>query len=184
MGGAPTRHFLAATLQAVADGDQVAFERLYKATAAKIFGVCLTILADRAEAEEVLQEVFLTVWQKAVQYDETIASPITWIMTIARNRSIDRLRARSDDRAVPIGEAHAVVDPAISAIAVLEMAEQRARLIECLALLERRDAAAIQAAYLGGMRYGDLARRDGTPLGTMKSRIRRAMARLRECLSL
>lgn len=83
---------LAAALRRVAEGDRAALRLVYDETAAKLFGVCLRILNDRSEAEDVLQDVYITVWQKARAFDEARASPITWLVAIARNRAIDRLR--------------------------------------------------------------------------------------------
>src|ERR1700741_5651092 len=88
-----SRSQLAAALMRVAAGDGAALRTVYQDTSAKLFGVCLRILNDRSEAEDVLQDVFVTVWRKAASFDATRASPITWLVTIARNRAIDRLRA-------------------------------------------------------------------------------------------
>src|SRR5216683_4897247 len=88
-----SRSQLAAALVRVAGGDRAALKMVYQDTSAKLFGVCLRILNDKGEAEDVLQEVYLTVWRKAATFDPARASPITWLMAIARNRSIDRLRA-------------------------------------------------------------------------------------------
>src|ERR1700704_849135 len=87
------RSQLAAALVRVAGGDRAALRIVYQDTSAKLYGVCLRILKDRAEAEDVLQEVYVTVWRKAGSFDPGRASPITWLVAIARNRSIDRLRA-------------------------------------------------------------------------------------------
>src|SRR5438093_3230929 len=87
------RSQLAAALVRVAGGDRTALRIVYQDTSAKLFGVCLRILNDRSEAEDVLQEVYLTVWRKAGSFDPARASPISWLIAIARNRAIDRLRA-------------------------------------------------------------------------------------------
>src|SRR5919197_5513946 len=86
---------LAAALVRVAGGDRAALRLVYQETSAKLFGVCLRILRDRSEAEDVLQDVYVTVWRKAASFDPDRASPITWMVAIARNRSIDRLRSRA-----------------------------------------------------------------------------------------
>src|SRR6266496_535358 len=93
-----TRSQLAAALVRVAGGDRAALRIVYQDTCAKLFGVCLRILRDRSEAEDVLQDVYVAVWRKAGTFDPGRASPITWLVAIARNRSIDRLRARAVDR--------------------------------------------------------------------------------------
>src|SRR5262249_19423712 len=88
-----SRSQLAAALARVAGGDRAALRLIYQDTSAKLFGVCLRILNDRSEAEDVLQDVYMTVWRKAATFDPGRASPITWLVAIARNRSIDRLRS-------------------------------------------------------------------------------------------
>ncbi|WP_370192282.1 sigma-70 family RNA polymerase sigma factor, partial [Aurantimonas coralicida] len=86
-------------LRAVAAGDRGALQAVYDLTSAKLFGICLRILGDREEAEDVLQDVYLIIWRKAESFDAGRASPITWLATIARNRSIDRLRQVGPRRA-------------------------------------------------------------------------------------
>src|SRR4029450_5928295 len=86
---------LAAALMRAASGDRAALRLVYQQTSAKLFAVCLRILKDRSEAEDVLQDVYVTVWRKAASFDPGRASPITWMVAIARNRSIDRLRSRA-----------------------------------------------------------------------------------------
>src|ERR1700682_1124291 len=93
-----TRSQLVAALVRVAGGDRTALRTIYQDTSAKLFGVCLRILNDRGEAEDVLQDVYVTVWRKAASFDPARASPITWLVAIARNRSIDRLRAGAGSR--------------------------------------------------------------------------------------
>src|SRR5215510_14602187 len=105
---AATRSQLAAALVRVASGDRAALRLVYQDTSAKLFGVCLRILNDRSEAEDVLQDVYVTVWRKAASFDPARASPITWLVAIARNRAIDRLRASAvSRRAEPIENAEA-----------------------------------------------------------------------------
>ena len=117
-----TRRQLVAALVRVAGGDRAALRVVYQDTSAKLFGVCLRILKDRGEAEDVLQEVFVTVWRKAASFDPGRASPITWMVAIARNRAIDRLRASAVSRRMePIESADAVSDPAPAAVERVEM---------------------------------------------------------------
>src|ERR1700754_4230074 len=92
-GGGAARERLRDALVAVAGGDRAAFESLYKATSAKLFGVCLRILQKRSDAEDVLQETYVAIWHKAGMFDAERASPITWLAMIARNKAIDRARA-------------------------------------------------------------------------------------------
>ncbi len=177
------RKQLVAALARVAGGDRTALRLLYRDTSAKLFGVCLRILRDNGEAEDVLQEVYITVWRNAAAFDPERASPITWLVAIARNRSIDRLRAGAKARRMqPIGDALDVSDAAPSALAQVESGEEHKRLLDCLGELEPRHAAAIRGAFLDGATYEELAQRVDVPLGTMKSWIRRSLMRLRDCL--
>jgi RNA polymerase sigma-70 factor, ECF subfamily len=178
-----TRSQLAAALVRVAGGDRAALRVVYQDTSAKLFGVCLRILKDRGEAEDVLQEVFVTVWRRAASFDPGRASPITWMVAIARNRAIDRLRASAVSRRMePIESADAVSDPAPAAVERVELAQQHQRLSRCLEELEARHARAIREAFLDGTTYEELAARMSVPLGTMKSWIRRGLLKLRTCL--
>jgi RNA polymerase sigma factor (sigma-70 family) len=177
------RSQLVAALTRVASGDRAALRLVYADTAAKLFGICLRILNDRTEAEDVLQEIYLTVWRRAGSFDPGRASPITWLVAIARNRSIDRLRSGAASRRVePIEAAEDVRDPAMPALDRLEASQQNVRLSACLEKLEGRQSAAIRAAFLDGKTYEELAERMGVPLGTMKSWIRRGLLKLRNCL--
>src|SRR6516165_10173441 len=105
------RKQLAAALVRVSEGDRAAMRLLYRDTSAKLFGVCLRILGDRSEAEDVLQDTYLTIWRRAAEFDRSRASPVTWLVAIARNRSIDRLRAGATvPRMRPIDDATDVGD--------------------------------------------------------------------------
>jgi RNA polymerase sigma factor (sigma-70 family) len=178
-----TRSQLAAAIARVAGGDRSALRIVYQDTSAKLFGVCLRILSDRGEAEDVLQEVYVTVWRKAATFDPNRASPITWLVAIARNRAIDRLRATAVSRRMePIEAADAVSDPSPAAVERVELTQQHQRLAGCLEELEARHATAIRAAFLDGATYEELAARMSVPLGTMKSWIRRGLLKLRACL--
>jgi len=183
MGADANRGQLAAALVRVAAGDRNALRIIYQDTSAKLFGICLRILRDRSQAEDVLQDVYVTVWRKAATFDPERASPITWMVAIARNRAIDRLRSSAVSRRMePIEAADAVSDPGPTAVERVELAQQRQRLAECLEELEARHAAAIRAAFLDGATYEELATRANVPLGTMKSWIRRGLLKLRACL--
>jgi len=178
-----TRSQLAAALVRVATGDRAALRIVYQDTSAKLFGVCLRILNDRSEAEDVLQDVYVTVWRKAASFDPAKASPITWLVAIARNRAIDKLRASAvSRRSEPIESAEDVRDEAPAALDLVVAAEQQARLKTCLGELEERTAGVIRSAFLDGVTYEQLAARMNVPLGTMKSWIRRGLMKLRTCL--
>ncbi len=177
------REQLVAALARIAEGDREPLHPVYRDTSAKLFGVCLRILRDHGEAEDVLQEVFLAVWRGAAGFNPGRASPITWLVSIARNRAIDRLRSgASSRRAQPIEDAAAISDSAPDALEQIDTAEQQRRLTNCLGELEPRHANAIRAAFLDGATYEMLAERMNVPLGTMKSWIRRSLIKLRACL--
>jgi RNA polymerase sigma-70 factor (ECF subfamily) len=172
---------LAALIGAVAAGDRAAFRAVYERTSAKLYGICLRLLGSEAEAEDVLQEAYVTVWRNARRFDSAKASAITWLVVIARNKAIDRLRRR---RPVADGlEAAAEVpDEGPLATAVIEQKDDARRLAHCLDELDERARAMIRAAFLDGASYPELAEREGVPLGTMKSWIRRGLMRLKGCL--
>ena len=172
---------LVPVLHAVARGDRPALATLYRRTSAKLFGICVHLLGSESEAEEVLQEIYITVWQKAGRFDEARASPITWLAVIARNKSVDRLRLRRL-ATTDLGDAADVADGSDSALEVLQKQEQSDRLADCLKQLEERQQAMIRAAFLDGASYPELAKREAMALGTIKSRIRRGLLRLRGCL--
>ena len=178
-----TRDELSLALGATGRGDRAAFRRVYESTSAKLLGVCLRILADRQLAEDVLQDTYLTVWRKAESFDPSRASPITWLVTIARNRSIDRLRSGANLRkSAPIDAAHEVADDAPTPADALQTGDDVRRLNGCLETLDDKVGGAIRTAFMEGVTYDTLAARENVPLGTMKSWIRRGLLRLRTCL--
>ena len=174
------RAALTRALGQVAGRDAAALREVYRRTSAKLLGVCLRILNDRDEAEDVLQEVYITVWNKADRFDATRASPITWLVSIARNRAIDRIRARRPTADLEAGAA--VPDPQPSALTILEGRADSARLAGCLDQLDERHANAVRTAFFQGVTYDALALKLGVPLGTMKTWIRRSLISLRACL--
>lgn len=179
---------LEALLARVAMGDRAAFDALYEATSAKLYAVCLSVLKDRAEAEDILQEVYIRVWKNASRYVVNGLSPMTWLITIARNRAIDRLRARAARPAPDGAEMHADVISALPATdatpeAAAIQAQERQRLGDCLSLLDHPQASAVRAVYLEGLSYADLAREQGLPINTLRSWLRRSLLRLRDCVT-
>ncbi|QXQ08685.1 sigma-70 family RNA polymerase sigma factor [Sphingosinicellaceae bacterium] len=166
-------------LDRTASGDLPAFRGLYDATSAKLFGVILRILHERGEAEDVLQEVYTIVWRKAAEFDATRASPVTWMATIARNRAIDRLRARGSRPTVPIDAAAEVRDERPGADDLLSASDEARRLNAALGKLDARHAAAIRSTYFDGLTYEALAVREGVPVGTLKSWVRRGLIRMK-----
>jgi len=162
-------------------GDRAAFDLLYRQTSAKLFGVCLRVLNDRAEAEEALQEVFVKIWTKSDRYAVSELSPISWLVAIARNHAIDRIRARRQ-AAADIDAASDIADPAPGPEAMAVAAGEGQRIYLCLDELEKDRADAVRGAYLKGESYAELAERHGVPLNTMRTWLRRSLLKLRECL--
>lgn len=173
---------LAELLPRIASGDRNALQQLYEASSAKLFGVCLRILSDREESEDVLQEVYLTIWRRADRFDAGRASVMTWISTIARNRAIDRLRARGPLAYADQIDEVEIEDGAPRAEALLEASQDSAALNRCLSELDERTASVIRTAFYEGVTYEALAKRLNTPLGTVKSWIRRGLLKLKGCL--
>ena len=177
------RSLIAAALGRIPHGDRAALQTVYRLTSAKLFGVCLRILGAHGDAEDVLQEVYVTVWRKAADFDARRASPMTWLIAIARNRSIDRLRASRTSRNMEaIDVAVDVADTTPRADVALESVQEHVKLHGCLDGLASHERAALRGAFFDGSTYEDLATRLKVPLGTMKSWIRRGLAKLRECL--
>jgi len=162
-------------------GDREAFAALYQATSAKLFGVCLRVLNSRDEAEDALQDIYVKIWRNAGRYQAGGYSPMTWLITIARNHAIDRLRARRAQGG-EIEEAELVADgrPGPEALAIASA--ERGRLVGCLSELPEDRAQAVQLAYLHGETYADLAARFDVPLNTMRTWLRRSLQKLKECL--
>jgi RNA polymerase sigma-70 factor (ECF subfamily) len=173
---------IAALISRCALRDRQAFAELYRRTSAKLFGVTVRILKDRSEAEEALQEVYVKVWQRADRYVAGGYSPISWLVAIARNHSLDILRARkpvNDD----IDVALEVPDAAPTPEQAAADSGERSRIDACLDELDSDKAAAVRGAYLDGYSYDELATRYSVPLNTMRTWLRRSLLKLRECLS-
>lgn len=173
---------LADLLQRVGAGDRQAFELLYQRTAAKLLGVATRICWDRGQAEEAVQESYLTIWRRAASFDPARGSAMAWLQTLTRNQAVDHLRRLRAPAPFSLDEAAEVVDPAPLAFVTLEAHGEETRLLRCLEELAVGDARLIRAGFLEGSTYLELATRTGAPLGTIKSRIRRALLKLRVCL--
>lgn len=175
---------LAALLVRCADGDKSAMEVLYRSTSAKLYGIALALLKREDLAEDVMQEAFIKIWNRAASYDSSKGAPMTWMSSIVRNRALDMLRS------VPIhmemiSEPYEDVDlpePVndTPAIATLDLGSEVLR--DCFGQLQETQRRSILLAYYYGHTHGELAELLGTPLGTVKAWIRRGMERLRECL--
>ncbi|MEM9550112.1 MAG: sigma-70 family RNA polymerase sigma factor [Pseudomonadota bacterium] len=165
----------------VALHDRSAFDTLYMQTSGKLFAVAMRITKDRAEAEDVLQEAFIRVWQRAQSFRPGQARAISWLIAITRNLAIDRLRARVAPSA-PIELAERVPDGQPTPEAAAATSEKRAQIETCLDELEERRADAVKSAYLEGYSYQDLADRYDTPINTIRTWLRRSLIHLRDCL--
>ena len=176
-------------LQRIAARDTAALAELYDRHSRLLFGLILRIVRDRGEAEEILQEAFVRVWTRAERYDAQIGGPLPWIVRVARNCAIDRLRARRVRAAVdtPAMDLAAVeasaADTGIQTpeAAVLD-SERRRTLTGALADLPADRRQLIEAAFFEGYTHSELAQRFGLPLGTVKTRIRAGMVAMRKRL--
>ena len=162
--------------------DRAAFRSLYERTSAKLFGVTLRILRDRSEAEEAIQEVYVKIWQRADRYVAGNTSPISWLVAVARNHSLDILRARRP-AAADIDVALEIPDAGPTPERAAENSEDRGRIEHCLGTLEPDRADAVRGAYLDGYSYEELAVRFAVPLNTMRTWLRRSLIKLKDCLS-
>lgn len=176
------RSELSGLLERVAGGDRKALAAVYDRTSAKLFGVCLRITRDREAAEDVLQDVYLKVWNRAGRFDRTFASPITWLCAIARNAAIDWVR-KHGTLVLPVADPEtpgsAEIDEAMEAMAE---GEERALIFDCLEALPANQQRAIRLAFFDGSSHSELASIMQVPLGTTKSWIRRGLQQLRGCL--
>ncbi len=167
----------------VARGDQAAFGRLYDLVSGKVFGLIRRVLRDEAQSEEVFQEVMLEVWRKASRFDAALGSPSAWIMTIAHRRAVDRVRSAqaAGDREVEAArlEVHTPFDNTSEQVA--GRFEQR-QVRRCLSMLTSLQRESVLLAYYQGYTYPEVASLLRIPLGTVKTRMRDGLIRLRDCM--
>jgi RNA polymerase sigma-70 factor (ECF subfamily) len=176
---------LANLLARCANGDRAAFALLYEASSAKLYGVALRILRREDWAEEILQECFVSIWAHARDYRPALAAPMTWMTSVVRNRCLDWLRRPALEVDDPEGAiAEGAHSDAPGPLARLERSTDGAALARCLASLDGKQRQAIALAFYEGLSHGELARHLREPLGTVKTWIRRGLARLRSCLEL
>ncbi|HVT36418.1 MAG TPA: sigma-70 family RNA polymerase sigma factor [Nevskiaceae bacterium] len=176
---------LAQLLAATAAGDQRAFRELYAATSAHLYGLLLRMLKRRDWAEDALQDCYLKIWQKAETYEPAKGVPLAWLSTVARYRALDLLRVKRPEVELPEeSEAPPLVlaDDGQSPEAGAIEGEGVGRLNDCLRGLQPEQRSSVLLAYYEGYTHHELAARMKAPLGTVKSWVRRGLARLRECL--
>lgn len=169
-------------LQAIAAGDEQALARLYDRYRLILFGLTMRILNSRAEAEDVLQETLLQVWRRAADFDPARGKPFTWLVTLTRSRAIDRLRQRAARARLAESASTLVPDEASDAVTDTLHAEQREIVMRALAQLPEEQRQALYLAYYEGLTQSEIAVRLATPLGTIKTRMRSGMIKLRELL--
>ena len=170
-------------LAAVARGDEDAFRSLYDATRAKLYGVLLRILRRPELAEEVMQETYLKVWTSAGKFDPTLASPITWMVAMARNRAIDIMRKKAEVSIEEEGrEAMGVPAESSAPLARREMTEELKRLLSCLGKLDPEKQRVVLLAYYSGWSREQLAQKLDIPVNTIKTWLRRSLIEVRDCM--
>jgi len=181
--GADAGERLAGLISRTALGDRAAFEELYRASAAKLFGVSLRIVRERPLAEEALQDSFVNIWNHAADYARARSAPMTWMTAIVRNRSLDIVRRSREepdiDEELTAGLADERATPAADAQARAEAHSIR----DCLGELDAEQRQTIALAFFHGLTHSELAAHLRRPIGTVKTHIRRGLLRIRDCLS-
>ncbi len=171
-----------ALLQAIARGDEASLARLYDQYRVILFGLLVRILNSREEAEDVLQEVFLQVWRRAGDYDEQRGKPFTWLVTLTRSRAIDRLRILSSRQRLATSVAQDQPAEASDALKETVRSEQKDIVRQALAELPEEQRRTLLLAYFEGLTQTEIAAKLNAPLGTVKTRMRSALTKLRETL--
>jgi RNA polymerase sigma factor (sigma-70 family) len=185
---------LAALMARVALGDRAAFAALYRQTSAHLLGVVLRIQKDRAQAEDVLQEVYVNVWRAAQGFDASLSQPLTWLTSVARNRAIDSLRRRQSEphtvsassSAVASDDDHDMLNdlasPNAGPLELLGQASDARALQGCMRALSGEQQQSLALAFYQGLSHAEVAEHLRQPLGTVKSWVRRALIALKSCL--
>jgi RNA polymerase sigma-70 factor (ECF subfamily) len=170
-------------LQQIANGDQSAVAELYDATVNLVFGLALRVLGDRAVAEDVVIEVYSQVWRQAHAYDPQRGTPLSWLLTLTRSRAIDMLRSRQRVHTTePLDAASQALDGTPGPEENSSVAERRRVVSQALANLHEDQRQVIELAYFADLSHAEIAAKLGQPLGTVKTRIRTGLLRLRELL--
>lgn len=186
------QHEIGQLLARVALRDQAAFKQLYDATVRCLLAIAVRLLRDPAWAEEVVQEAYVGIWNSAPNYSPLKAQPMTWLMTIARNKAMDALRSTTSERATLVRSTHNeddeddpllnVGDEAAGPLQQLIERIDAARLRHCLQALDPAQRQAIALAFYDGLTHSELAEHMHQPLGTVKAWVRRGLERLKPCL--
>ncbi|MFL1378211.1 MULTISPECIES: ECF RNA polymerase sigma factor SigK [unclassified Nocardiopsis] len=176
-------HSLADLLGRVARGDEDAFGEVYDRVVPSVYGLVRRVLRDPAQSEEVTQEVMVEVWRTACRYDGRRGTPRAWLMTLAHRRAVDRVRSEQVGADREARAAAAEADRPFDEVAeeVTDRLE-RERVRRCLDTLTELQKQSVRLAYYGGYTYREVARLLSTPLGTIKTRMRDGLIRLRDCL--
>ena len=174
-------------LARVVKGDQQAFSQLYDHSCTLLFTLAVRILGNREEAAELLQDVYLEVWRKVSRYDVGRGTPIAWLVTLTKSRAIDRLRARASrgyraTNPLEAGTAAQMADPGLSPLETQADQELRMAVGTAVGGLPQAQQQAIELAYYEGLSHAEIAARLNQPLGTVKTRIKLGMSKLRESL--
>lgn len=178
-----TAEELTKLMQRVAARDRTAFASLYAATSGKLYGVVLRIVNRRDLADEILQEVYVKIWERAGDFDARRASPITWMATIARNRALDEARKVKPVSLEDMPAGFDVVSDAPLALDLLMRSEDGRRLSDCLQRLDAEKRDVVVQAYLHGLSREDLGKRFDRPVPTIKTWLHRSLAQLKDCLA-
>jgi RNA polymerase sigma-70 factor, ECF subfamily len=168
-------------LAAVARGDEGAYDAVYDLTSGWVLGVARRVLRDPALAEEVMQEVMLEVWRLASRFDPARGSGTSWLMTLAHRRAVDRVRSERSHASRELRAATAVIDYD-DVTETVEASLEAERVQRCLSSLTSLQRECVRLAYYGGYTYAEVAELLGVPTGTVKTRMRDGLIRLRDCL--
>jgi RNA polymerase sigma-70 factor, ECF subfamily len=176
-------------MQRVAEGDRAAFAKIYDRFSRPLYATAVRILHDSAEAEDILQEVFLTLWEKSPDFNQQRGSAFSWAVTLTRNRSIDRIRMRKRrgtllNESLPEDFGYAGQSEAATSTAELESKETAIKVRTAVMNLPEEQQKALQLAFFSGMTQQEIATKLREPLGTIKARIRRGLLKLRENFAL
>jgi RNA polymerase sigma-70 factor (ECF subfamily) len=188
-------HDLSRLLARAGLGDRAAFATLYERTSSHLFAVVLRIHRDRAQAEDILQEVYVNVWRAASSFDAAQSQPLTWLTSIARNRAIDSLRRMQTQPRLRVAAASAdggqsedddvydtVADDAPGPLDLLSRASDARSLAACMEQLSATQRQSVALAFFQGLSHAEIAAQMRQPLGTIKSWVRRSLAALKSCL--